>query len=298
MSAPQIFDEPLMIRRLRRACDAPPGFADFLFAHAATDLVERLGAVARQFDQALGVYNLGGVVVEALRGCDQITALTQIEPSACLLGDTDRDAQVGFYGPPWNFGSAQYDLAVSVISPGFVNDLPGLIAGLGKALRPDGLLTMCVMGPQTLNELRDAFLHAESELGVAATPHVAPFSDVRSVGALAQRAGLALIVCDSESLSVRYPSPMHLLQDLRRMGATNNLCARHRAPLRRAVLERAMEIYTERYANAQGAVVATFEFVWLSGWAPDASQRQPLRRGSATHSLAQAVTSSADNDTF
>ena len=181
------------------------------------------------------------------------------------------------------------DLAVSGLAFQFVNDLPGLLAQIRRALKPDGLLLAATIGGETLTELRQAFAAAESELEGGISPRVAPFADLRDVGALLQRAGFALPVTDVDRVVVRYRDAFALMHDLRRMGATNILAERRRTPLRRATLLRMAQIYHERFADPDGRIRATFDIVWLSGWAPHESQQKPLQPGSAKTSLEEAV---------
>jgi SAM-dependent methyltransferase len=187
------------------------------------------------------------------------------------------------------FRDASLDLVVSALSLQFANDLPGVLVQIRRALKPDGLMLAALLGGETLTELRQAFAAAEIEIEGGISPRVAPFADLRDMGALLQRAGFALPVTDVERLTVRYGSPLALMHDLRRMGATNVLSERRRRPLRRATVARMMEIYGEKFADADGRIRATFEIVWLSGWAPHASQQQPLPPGSAQQRLADAL---------
>jgi hypothetical protein len=137
--------------------------------------------------------------------------------------------------------------------------------------------------------LRQSFTAAEAEVEAGISPRVAPFTDVRDLGALLQRAGFALPVTDVDRVTVRYASPIALMHDLRRMGATNPLLERSRRPLKRATLRRMTEIYAERFADRDGRIRATFEIVWLSAWAPHESQQKPLAPGSARRRLADAL---------
>ena len=187
------------------------------------------------------------------------------------------------------FRDASLDLVVSALSLQFVNDLPGTLVQIRRALKPDGLFMAALVGGDTLTELRQSFAAAEAEVEDGVSPRVAPFADLRDVGALLQRAGFALPVTDVDRLTVRYASPLALMHDLRRMGATNPLVERRRRPLRRATLARLMEIYGVRFADADARVRATFEILWLSGWAPHESQQQPLKPGSAATRLADAL---------
>jgi len=187
------------------------------------------------------------------------------------------------------FAPESLDLVVSALAFQFVNDLPGVLAQIRRSLRPDGLLLAAMIGGDTLTELRQAFAAAESELESGVSPRVAPFADLRDLGALLQRAGLALPVTDVDRIVVRYDSAFALMADLRRMGATNVLIERRRTPTRRTTMLRMAQIYAERFADADGRIRATFDVIWLSAWAPHESQQKPLRPGSAKASLAEAV---------
>ena len=187
------------------------------------------------------------------------------------------------------FRDASLDLVVSALALQFVNDLPGALIQVRRALKPDGLFLAALLGGDTLTELRQSFAAAETEIEGGVSPHVAPFADVRDLGALLQRAGFALPVTDVDRLTVRYSTAFALMHDLRRMGATNALVARRRVPLRRKTMLRMAEIYAERFADPDGRLRATFDVIWLSGWAPHESQQQPLKPGSAQTRLADAL---------
>jgi SAM-dependent methyltransferase len=178
---------------------------------------------------------------------------------------------------------------VSSLALQFVNDLPGTLAQIKRALKPDGLFLAAMIGGETLTELRQSFAAAESEIEGGASPRVAPMIDLRDAGALLQRAGFALPVTDVDRIVVRYDNAFALMRDLRRMGATNILVERSRKFLRRATLLRMAEIYQEKFSDPDGRIRATFDVVWMSGWAPHESQQKPLKPGSAEASLADAV---------
>ena len=180
------------------------------------------------------------------------------------------------------------DLVVLPLAPQTVNDLPGVLIQIRRALNPDGLFLAALLGGDTLAELRESFAVAESELTGGVSPRVAPFPDLRDMGALLQRAGFALPVADVDRLVVRYPSPLALMADLRRMGATNPLVERRRVPLSRAILARMMEVYADRFRDPDGRIRASFDIIWLSGWAPT-KPKQPLQPGSAKARLADAL---------
>jgi SAM-dependent methyltransferase len=187
------------------------------------------------------------------------------------------------------FADATLDLVVSLLALQSVNDLPGMLVQVRRALKPDGLFLAALLGGDTLSELRRSFAAAEAEIEGGASPRVAPFVDTREAGALLQRAGFALPVADVDRITVRYASPFDLMRDLRRMGATNPLVERRRVPLRRATLMRMAQLYAEWFSDPDGRLRASFDVVWLSGWAPHASQPQPLKPGSARARLADAL---------
>jgi len=284
--SPMIFDRALLRRRRRRAAALGP--ATFLLDRVAEDLAERLAAVLRRFDLALDLGTPGEAVRMALTRLDSIGTIVRAD----AVPDRDMTHAEKFIAAdeealPIRDGSL--DLVVSALALQFVNDLPGALVQIRRVLKPDGLFIAALLGGETLTELRQSFAAAESEVESGASPRVAPFADLRDLGALLQRAGFALPVTDTDRLVVRYDSAFGLMQDLRRMGATNALIARRRTPLRRATLTRTAEIYAQRFADDDGRIRATFEVVWLSGWAPDPSQQQPLKPGTAQARLADAL---------
>ena len=281
---PLIFDRSLLRRRRRRALALGP--TRFLLERAALDVADRLGAVLRHFPLALDLGTPGGEVGAALAGLESVGAIVTANTGGEGLGAplfvaADEEALP--------FGDGAFDLVVSALALQFVNDLPGTLVQIRRALRPDGLFLAALLGRETLTELRQSFAAAESEIEGGLSPRVAPFADLRDLGALLQRAGFTLPVTDSDRITVRYNSAFSLMHDLRRMGATNPLIDRRRTPLKRATLMRMAEIYSQRFADADGRVRATFELMWLSGWAPHPSQQRPLKPGSAQARLAEAL---------
>jgi SAM-dependent methyltransferase len=286
---PRIFDRALVHRRLDRAwTGALGGAADFLLTRAADDLGDRLSLVKRHFAVAADLGSPGPHAAAVLTAGGQVDRIVRLAPTRMSLGAGDFLPAVGDI-ERLPVGDARLDLAVSLMALQTVNDLPGVLVQMRRALKPDGLLIAAMVGGDTLTELRQSFTIAESELLGGASPRVAPFVDVRALGGLAQRAGLALPVVDLDRATVRYSNLFALTADLRAMGAANALEARSRAPLRRAVFVRAAEVYAERYADADGRLRATFDIVWLSAWAPDESQPKPLKPGSAKSRLADAL---------
>lgn len=275
----RVFDRTLVRLRLGRALAA--GYPDFLLARAAEDLAERLDAVLRRFGVAADLGSALPVALPALRAkADTVRRLAEArDPSCDLVGDMEQ--------LPLAAGSL--DLAASLLALHAVNDLPGSLIQIRRSLRPDGLFIACLLGGRTLQELRQVLLQAEAETTGGVSPRIAPFADLRDAGSLLQRAGFALPVVDSELVTVRYRDLFGLLRDLRAMGWTNALTQRSRVPLRREVLLRAAALYAEQFADPDGRLRATFEMVWLSGWAPHESQQKPLRPGSAKARLADAL---------
>jgi SAM-dependent methyltransferase len=282
---PAIFDRALLRRRRRRA--QVLGAATFLLDRVAGDLADRLAAVLRRFELAVDLGTPGEAVRAALSALGSVG--TVVRADAVPDGGKRHEKFVAADEEALPFGDASLDLVVSALALQFVNDLPGVLVQIRRALKPDGLFLAALLGGETLTELRQAFAEAESEIEGGVSPRVAPLADLRELGALLQRAGFALPVTDVDRVTVRYDSVFGLMADLRRMGATNALNGRRRAPLKRATLLRMAEIYAARFADADGRVRATFEIVWLSGWAPHPDQRQPLKPGSAKSRLADAL---------
>ena len=274
-----VFDRALGRSRLRRALAGD--YPDFLLQRAAADLEERLGAVLREFAVAADLGTPLPVVAPVLAGkAGKLLRMAEAEGGdASLIGDLER----------LPFAVESLDLAVSLLALQGVNDLPGALVQIKRALRPDGLFMGCLLGGRTLQELRQVLLEAESETAGGVSPRVAPFADLRDLGGLLQRAGFALPVIDSEVVTVRYRDAFGLFRDLRAMGWANALLARRKAPLRRETLLRTAALYAERFADPDERVPATFELVWVSGWAPHESQQKPLRPGSAKTRLADAL---------
>ena len=272
---PRFFDRALLVRRQARAQSL--GAETFLLDRVAGDMADRISAVLRKFSQAADIGSPTDVIALALAPLTQ-----KIEHIALPLYDTDA----------LPLTPSSLDLAVSALALQFVNDLPGTLAQIRRALKPDGLFMAALAGGDTLTELRQSFAAAESEIEGGLSPRVAPMVEVRDAGGLLQRAGFALPVTDVDRVVVRYDNAFALMRDLRRMGSTNSLNERRRLPLRRATLLRMAQIYSERFADADGRIRATFDIVWMSGWAPHESQPKPLKPGSGKMSLEQAVKAS------
>jgi SAM-dependent methyltransferase len=293
--APRIFDQRLIgSRRDRIAAKSAVTEADFLLARVADDFVERLGIVRREFPLAANIGAYHGLLAERLRELPNIGEIIDVEPAVRCLQFAG-GPKIAARDEALPFAPRSLDLVVSGLSLHLVNDLPGTLLQINRALKPDGLLLAALLGGETLKELREAWLLAESELFGGASPRVAPFADVRELGGLLQRAGFALPVADSDVIRATYESPLALMQEIKAMGASNMLSERRRTPVSRRLLLRACDIYQEEFGLPNGRVRATFEIVTLTGWVPHESQQKPLAPGSAQVRLADVLKPSSRN---
>lgn len=270
--------------RLRRALRTGP--ADFLLCQARDDLADRLAPILRRFSVAADVGTPLPHFRDLLSDLPGVETVIRVSPEGApdaggLMAVGDLEAL------PLRRQSC--NLIVSGLALHSVNDLPGALVQIRQALVADGLFMGCLAGGDTLKELRACLTEAESEVTGGLSPRVSPFADIRDMGALLQRAGFALPVTDSESLTVRYDSMFELMADLKAMGATNILSDRQRRPSRRGLFVRAAQLYRDRFSDVDGRIRATFEILWVSGWAPHDSQQKPLKPGSAKQSLARAL---------
>ncbi|MDK9698023.1 MAG: class I SAM-dependent methyltransferase [Siculibacillus sp.] len=282
-AAPHLFDRALLAARRARARTRPREGADFLLRRAIDDLDDRLLPVMRTFPRAVDLGLAAGPAAQVVRRLGKAETVT----TAALDAEAGADLVVDEEALP--FPPESLDLVISMLSLQFVDDLPGTLVQIRRALRPDGLFLAALLGGDSLRELREALAAAEVETTGGLSPRVAPFVGVRDLGGLLQRAGFALPVTDSDRFTVRYRSMFDLVADLRAMGATNPLVDRSRRPSSRRFFLRAAEIYAERFADPDGRLRATFEIVSASGWAPHESQQKPAKPGSATVSLATAL---------
>ncbi len=264
---PDLFDRSLLALRRARAV----GFGDkgnFLHLEVADQVSERLQEVNKTFRDAAVVGPKAGLWIETI-------GFPGFSPAA------DQETL--------NLAESSLDLVIHGMALHWANDPVGQLVQMRRALKPDGLMLAVMFGGQTLHELRTALAEAEAEIEGGLSPRIAPMGEIRDLGGLIQRAGLALPVADSVKLNVTYQTPLHLMQDLRAMGETNVMYARRKVPMRRKTLLRAMEIYSENYTGPDGRINATFEIVFLTGWAPSETQQKPLRPGSAKARLADAL---------
>ena len=282
-----VFDRACVRVRRDRAAAAFDRHAG-LYQEVATRLLDRLDDVRGDFPLALELGCHTGWLGRRLAGSTRIATLIQSDVSPAMARRA-QGLRVAADEEALPFAEARFDLVLSALTLQLVNDLPGTLLQIRRVLKPDGLFLAALIGGDSLIELRRAWLEAEIEHEGGAGPRVAPMIDLRDAAALLQRAGLALPVADIDRMALSYDTPFALMQDLRGMGQSNALHARRRAPTRRATLMAAAARYAELYGRADGKVSATFEIIYLTGWAPDAAQPQPLKPGTGATSLAAAL---------
>ena len=274
--------------RAHRERAARQGSVDFLHEEVADRLLDRLDLVQREFPLALDLGARAGGLRERLVDRPGTIRVVEAEPAAGFLARRD-GFRVMVDPELLPFRDAGFDLIVSSLALHWVADLPGALVQLRRALKGDGLLLAAMLGGQTLVELRTALFEAELAEEGGVSPRVSPAIELGDAAALLQRAGFALPVADGETIMVSYSDMFALIRDLRGMGETNALAARRRSGTRGSTLARAAAIYAEHFGDAEGRIPATFEILFLCGWAPASTQPKPLLRGSATHRLADAL---------
>lgn len=286
MAVTEVFDRSLLRRRRARVA-AQAETSDFLHAAVARDIAERLTLVSRSFDVAVDLGTHTGRLAAALATTPSVGTVIRTDTVPAYVAGKAQAVVCDEEALPFADGSL--DLVASALALQWVNDLPGTLVQIRRALKADGLFIAGLLGAGSLDELRSALTRAEIEVHGGAGPRIAPFPDLRDVGALLQRAGFALPVVDVDTITVRYPSMLEVMRDLRAAGAANALIERPRTPLTRAVLRRAAEIYRDDYGDDDGRVRATFQVISLSAWSPHESQQKPLAPGTARTRLADAL---------
>lgn len=268
---PQIFDRQLYADRQARA--RAYGQTD-LMAYVAVELSERLGFITRKFENALLISNVAEPLIDVLKTSEKFANVTQLAPSP------DDDLKLS---------ANTFNAVISILDLQCVNDVPGYLVQLRRSLKPDGLLLLCLFAGDTLKELREVWLTTEEQFTGGATPRIAPMIDGRALGALLQRAGLALPLVDQDRTILRYADPLKLLREIKSAGFANPLNQRTKGNTSRNLLSGVLATYTEKFSDPDGKVRATMELGWATAWCPDASQPKPLAPGSAKTRLADAL---------
>lgn len=298
--SPIMFDRARVTRNRDRASSRFREYA-FLKGRESTQLLERLNDTSREFERALDIGAHDGQACEALRESGKVKQIIALESAPRMVAKLQSNGfeTVSTETEKLPFPEASFDLATSVLSLHWINDLPGVLTQVRQVLAPDGLFLASLFGGGTLSELRASLIEAESEITGGISPRLSPLPGLQDMAGLLQRAGFALPVADVERVTVRYIHPIKLLEDLKGMGEQAAFAPREgqeRRPLSRRILARMSEIYQSRFSDPDGKVRATFEIIWLSGWAPHESQPKPLRPGSGRFSLADAVKRARDGD--
>ncbi len=284
------FDRKLVARHRDRAALHFTD-ADFLVRRVAEEISGRLHDTNRDFHTTLDLGSRNERLTDTQPAATGMTTILSADLSETTQTRSTADKALKFVADEefLPIRNQSLDLVTSVLSLHWVNDLPGAMMQIRKALKPDGLFIGALFGGETLHELRHVLMQAEDETTGGTSPRISPFADLRDLGGLLQRAGFALPVVDSDLITVRYETAFHLLRDLRAMGETNALKARRRVPLTRGTLLRMAELYQQQFADADGRLRASFEILYITGWAPHESQQKPLRPGSAAMKLADAL---------
>jgi NADH dehydrogenase [ubiquinone] 1 alpha subcomplex assembly factor 5 len=298
-SPPGQDDSPLLpfdrttVRAHRERAAAHLGQHDFLLREVGERLTERLGDIKRDFHRVLDLGAHDGSLHPLLgdKAGRELVVQADVSPAMARLAraNTPRALHVVADEEALPFAPASFDLAISNLSLHWVNDLPGALVQIRHALKPDGLLLAAMLGGETLFELRQCLMEAELSVEVGLSPRVSPFAEVRDMGNLLTRAGFALPVADADTITVTYANALALMRDLRGMGESNAISERRKTLSRRTTLLEAAALYDRKFADAEGRITATFQVIYLSGWAPHPSQQKPLRPGSAAQRLAEAL---------
>lgn len=284
---PQVFDRS-RIRQLRERSVVNYPKYSFLKERAAEELVERLADTPRMFDLALDLGSHTGIVADELARVGKASQVIAADISEGMAASCQTSAFVADE-ERLPIGDQKLDLVTSLLSLHGVNDLPGTLVQIRRALKPDGLFIGCLFGAGTLKELRTSLMQAEVEMLGGAAQRIAPLPGLQDMAGLLQRTGFALPVADVDRITVRYSTPFDLIADIKGMGEGAAFADASRPPLSRRILSRMAEVYAEQFADPDGRLRASFEIVWLSGWAPAPGQPKPLKPGSAKQSLASAV---------
>ncbi|NVK20166.1 MAG: methyltransferase domain-containing protein [Methylocystaceae bacterium] len=285
-----VFDRKLVRAHRDRASKTWEDF-DFLHKEVAERMCDRLDDVVRDFPMALDIGCHGGDIAEVIGQRGKVEHLIQCDLSEGMVRRADKQKAISVVADEefLPFGSEKFDLIVSNLSLHWVNDLPGALVQIYRALKPDGLFIATMFGIETLRELRQCLSDAELVVDGGMSPRISPFADVRDAGMLLQRAGFNLPVVDADAIEVRYENPMKLMKDLKGMGENNKVLERRKSFTKRELIMHTLQRYLDEFSGDDGRVPATFQVLYMTAWKPDPSQQQPLKPGSADKKLADAL---------
>jgi len=281
---PQIFDRDLLRMRRTRAQKRDNG--SFVLDRCVEDAAERLQDINRRFDNALIIAPVSFsenllTRLPADKRPGQIVRAYYSEPHPDL--DMTIDDEVLPFAPQ------DFDLVISILNLHSVNDLPGTLVQIRQSLKPDGLFIGCMFGGDTLTELRRALYAADEKILGGLTPRVFPLPDYSQAATLLQRTGFALPVVDTDRFSVNYRKLGRLIGDIRDLGESNILQSRSNTVLTKGYMRDLEKNYRDSFTNISSKLTASFEILWMTGWAPHESQQKPLKPGSAKMRLADAL---------
>lgn len=279
-----LFDRALVAEHRRRAAELDWPHHRFLFNEVAERLAERLLDINHSFSLALDLGGRDGVFGEKLIAMKKADRVIRTDLTEAML-DNATNAAIVADEEFLPFKENSFDLVGSVLGLHWTNDLPGALSQAARSLKPNGLFLGALFGIESLQELKACLIEAESEITGGVSPRISPFTEIKDAGSLLQRAGLALPVTDTDLITLKYEHPFALMHELRGLGETNALISRQKHFTQRRIMLRTAELYIENYADADGRIPATFQIIYMSGWAPHESQQKPIARGSAKANL-------------
>ncbi len=284
-----LFDRRILRDRRARSANINWPKNRFLFDEVSDRLAERLLDVSRKFELALDLGCHSGSFGKLIKQQGSISSLISADLSPALMGEIGSGAKVVADEEFLPFAPQSFDLVGHVLGLHWTNDLPGALVQIARMLKPDGLFLGAMYGIETLSELKWCLTQAEIEVKGGVSPRVSPYTEVRDAGALLQRAGFALPVGDVDVLTLKYKNAFALMHELRGMGEANALVDRQKTFTGRKILFRAAEIYQEEYADEDGLIPATFQVIYLGGWAPHENQQVALKPGSGQTNLKEIL---------
>jgi malonyl-ACP O-methyltransferase BioC len=296
MVEPMIVFNRRTIRKHRARAAANLEKHDFLFKETSERLCDRLDDIKRTFPLALDLGCRTGQIARTIAGRGNIKKLMQCDlaPEMVARAETKGNPRLVVDEEALPFKNSAFDLIISNLTLHWVNDLPGTLLQARRTLKPDGLFLASILGGETLKELRTAMAEAEISEEGGLSPRISPMANIQDLAQLLQRAGFALPVVDTETITVMYTDIMSLMLDIRSMGESNAVIENRKGLMKKSTMAAAALNYSRNFTDNNGKMPATFQILTMTGWAPDASQQKPLKPGSASYSLIDALTGKTD----